>query len=90
MTTVNTIAENAAATASQSSASLLDRLINWMNCAAEGLFGPSGGEAAHNQLAAYPFLIPSYCGAVVDSDLWDLLIKTEEQARSKRGEANNV
>ncbi len=89
MTNVNMIEGNATPEVPQNSAGLLDRLLDWMNNVVDALFGPAVGDARHdNPAAAYLFLNPSCCGAVIDSNLWDLL--TDEQPQREIEEVSNV
>ncbi len=80
MTTVSMIRGNDTPDAHQNSAGYLDRLVDWMNQVVDAFLGPAVGEARHGQPAeAYLFLNPSYCGALIDSDLWDLLTDQRSQ-----------
>ncbi len=89
MTTVCTIQGNVSATASKSSAGLLDRLLDWMNNVVDAFCGPAVGDAHHgNPAAAYLFLNPNCCGAVIDTKLWDLL--TERKTQPETEEVSNV
>ena len=89
MTTVTTIQGNVTGTDSQSSTGLLDRLLDWVNHVVDAFCGPAVGDARHdNPAAAYLFLNPSCCGAVIDSNLWDLL--TDEQPQREIEEVSNV
>ncbi len=89
MTTVNNIQGNIAATVSQNPDSFLDRVLDWMNHVVDAFCGPAVGDASHeNPAAAYLFLNPSCCGAVIDSNLWDLL--TDQQTQPVNEEASNT
>ncbi len=89
MTSVSTIQGNVTPDTYQRSAGLMDRLLNWMNNVVDAFCGPAVGDAHHgNPAAAYLFLNPSCCGAVIDTKLWDLL--TEQQPHPGTKEANNV
>ena len=84
MTTVNAIGGNVTAAASQSSARLVDRLVDWVNHVVDALFGPALGVAGRDKPAeAYLFLNTSCCGAVINSDLWDLLNEQRPQPKIK-------
>jgi hypothetical protein len=86
MTTVSAIEGNVTATASRNRAGLLDRLLDWMNHVVDVFFAPSPGTAHHGHPAeAYLFLIPSCCGEVIDSDLWDLLTERPHQSEIEEG-----
>ena len=89
MTTLSTIQGNVAATVSQSSAGILDRLLDWLEHVAEAFCGPAVGEASReNPAEAYLFLNSGCCGAVIDTKLWDLI--TERKPQPKTEEDNNV
>ena len=89
MTTANNIQGNITAAASQNPDSFLDRVLDWMNHVVDVFCGPAVGDARHeNPAAAYLFLNPSCCGAVIDSDLWDLL--TDQPTQPVTEEASNV
>ena len=89
MTTVNAIGGNVTAEASQSTAGLLDRLVDRVSHVVDELFGAPRVEAGHDQpVEAYLFLNPSCCGGVIDSDLWDLL--TGQRPRPKIEESSDV
>ena len=89
MTTANNIQGNTTATVSQNPDSFLDRVLDWMNHVVDVFCGPEVGDAVHdNPAAAYLFLNPSCCGAVIDSNLWDLL--TDQQSQPETEEVSNV
>ena len=89
MTTLNSIGVSVTASANQSSAGLLERFLDWMNQVADAFFGPAEGDARRdNPAEAYLLLNPSCCGAIIDTNLWDLLI--ERPAQPELEEANNV
>lgn len=94
MKTVNTTANTNPAglnnpEATQTSAGLLDRVLDWMNHFVDTFFGPVGGDARHGDTAEpHLFMSPSCCGAIIDSDLWDLV--TERQPQRKTQQASNV
>ena len=89
MTTVSTIGEKSTEGGPQSSAGFRDRLLDWMNHVADAFFGPVVGEARHDKpTEAYLFLNPSCGGAIIDSNLWDLL--TEQPPQPESEEASNV
>ncbi|MCH8297932.1 MAG: hypothetical protein IH873_07690 [Chloroflexi bacterium] len=89
MTTLSTIQANVTPDVSQISTGLLDRLLDWMEHVVDAFCGPAAGDARHeNPAAAYLFLNPSCCGAVIDSKLWDLL--TDEQLQPETEGLSNV
>ena len=89
MTTVSTIEGDVNPEVFQTSAGFLDRLLDWMCHVADAFFGPSGGNARHdNPAEAYLFLNSSCCGAIIDSQLWELL--SEKPAQPESEEASNV
>ena len=74
MTTLTSKKGNVITAASPSTVGLLDRLVDWMNHVVDAICGPAVGGASHdNPAETYLFLNPTYCGAQIDSDLWDLL-----------------
>ena len=89
MTTLTTIQGNFGETDSRNSTGILDRLVEWMNNVVDGVFGPAVGEAIHdNPAEAYLFLNSGCCGAIIDTELWDLL--TERKSQPEDEEINNV
>ena len=76
MITVSNIQGTITAAVSQNPDGFLDR-------------GPALSDTIHeNPAAEYLFLNPGCCGAVIDSDLWDLL--TDQRSQPETKEASNV
>ncbi len=89
MTTLSTMQGNATPETLQSSASLLGRLLDWLEHVVDAFCGPAVGEAIHdNPAEAYLFLNSGCCGAIIDTKLWDLL--TERKSQPETEEVSDV
>jgi len=89
MIIVSNIQGTITAAVSQSPDGFLDRVLDWMNHVVDAFCGPALSDTIHeNPAAEYLFLNPGCCGAVIDSDLWDLL--TDQRSQPDTKEASNV